>query len=286
MRLKTMITVLATLLLTGVGVAQAAPNRDAVIGKVMASADGAALKTLIGDAGARRSIGLAIDHNMKAAWSTMTEPVAVQTAGIFADLEVKLLRKAKTSIDDLGVKMGAGGIKAIIDADVLDPASYGVVAGDSDAVKASKWVNFASNTTKGNVAEIAMVARILEEAARKSKLNDAATYNTLNKVLVNSKAPAAPRPIVGDSKLPSSLGGASLFDAYMRDLATKTLGTPGAAWQDVAGYLFGTLIRCHGFVDGNGRTARAAYAIALLQGKVPFQAPALAAENQLTGFEE
>ncbi len=74
------------------------------------------------------------------------------------------------------------------------------------------------------------------------------------------------------------------LELAITELAKKNLGGPNRDWTHVAGYLFGTLIRCHGYVDGNGRTARAAYALALLKGKVPFKAITPAGETALHGL--
>ena len=57
-------------------------------------------------------------------------------------------------------------------------------------------------------------------------------------------------------------------------------------WIALACYYLGSIIRCHSFHDGNGRTGRALYALCHLWGKVPFQAVKPAFERTLTGMGE
>lgn len=274
----------ALLILATASVVQAAPNRDQVTTKILATTDGTALKGLLGDAAAKAVVELVIDHNLKASFPTATEAAAVTNGSGFVDIENKNIKAAKAVVDGLTTKLDAGTLKSVIDANIMAPASYGVATGDSEAVKASKWINNASNSTKGNAAEITAVAKILEEAVKMTTLSSTQHLATLNKVLVNSAPTPAPRSIVLGSPLPSSVAGARMLELAITELAKKNLGGANRDWTDVAGYLFGTLIRCHGYVDGNGRTARAAYALALLKGKVPFKAITPAGETALHGL--
>ena len=263
----------------------AAPEKVKVVTQALNTKDGLELKTLLGEAAAKASLNLIVDHNLKAGFSSMKVDAAVEATAGFAEIEVKTVKAINIVVADLAQKLKDGKIKLILDANEMKPAEYGAKEGDSEAMKASRWVNNASNSTKGNEAEIKIVAKIIEEAIKKTKLTDSAHLATLNKVLANKKT-ADYRAIVMSSPLPSSPAGARLLNVALQDISKKKIGDPGMAAADLPGYLLGALVRCHGFVDGNGRTARVAYAVAMLQGGLPFKAVTSKGEKALHGLDE
>lgn len=270
--------------------ALAAPSRDKVISKILAGNDGVALKSYLGDAAAKADVNQVIDGNLKPSWSSLKDDIAVESGSRFLSIENKNLESVKKQMETLLGQMESGTVKQAIDGHVMAPATYGAADSDSDVVKAAKWLNRASNSVQGSdekarAKAIAETVSILEEAAKKTGVNSIAHITMLNKVLLDSKATPKVRGIVMGSPLPSSIAGARMLDLALVDLAKKPLGGPGRDWNDVAGYLFAAVIRCHGFADGNGRTARAAFALAMLKGKVPFRAIDTAGEKLLDGID-
>ena len=52
-------------------------------------------------------------------------------------------------------------------------------------------------------------------------------------------------------------------------------------WDDYALFYLAGIVTAQGFVDGNKRVGKLAYAITFLKGGRPFRAPTIALENEL-----
>ena len=85
---------------------------------------------------------------------------------------------------------------------------------------------------------------------------------------------------------PSSIGGRHLLENVFKWTSRIIWPGPGEEiWQDVALFYLGAVMTVQGYVDGNKRTARMAYALTLLKANMPFVAPNLALESGLARME-
>jgi hypothetical protein len=254
-----------------------------VVALAAASAEGKALEKALGKDAVKEIIEGIVTHSLAAQLKTGKDADLAKFAVEFLKIEQKNAMAIAQHIQKLGSDFTAGKLKGLIEANKMEPAAYGATDGDTAYVKAAKWIGFASTTTKSNPTENAAVAKILEEAEKKTDIQNYEHLVALNKVL-------APRPtstyrgVVPESPLPSSPGGAALLKLAL-GIAAKKKPAKADDWRDLACFLFGAVIRCHGFIDANGRTGRAAYALAHLKGKIPFVAMTVAGEKLLTGLK-
>ena len=85
---------------------------------------------------------------------------------------------------------------------------------------------------------------------------------------------------------PSSIGGRYLLDYIFKWTSRIIWPGPGEEiWEDVALFYLGALITVQGYVDGNKRIARIAYALTLLKAELPFVAPNASLEAGLARME-
>lgn len=276
-------TLCALVLLAAPPTHAAPPDREKLITSLLASEGGVTLQQLLGTPRARDNIGLILDRNLYGAWTDLSPTEVLTITNRLLQIENTNIRTAQSRLTDLARELNAGTLRQITMGNILAPAEYGVEAGDSDTLKAAKWIHNASNSVRAKSPEIVHLARILEVARVQTVLSNTEHLKVLNHLLVNDEIPET-RPIVPGSPIASSVAGQWLMQQAISELARKNLGDEGRAWEDVAGYLFGALIRSHGFVDGNGRTARTAYALALLQGGVPFHGMTIRGEALLDGL--
>jgi hypothetical protein len=155
--------------------------------------------------------------------------------------------------------------------------------GDADELKAAKWLVNASNTL--TPAHIPNARAALHLAVTGGvQLDTVAGLQLLNNALDlaggGAGAPAFRATALPPGKIPASATGAWLLSESL-GFVRAALAGGGPPWQELALYMLGMLIRSHGFTDGNGRTARGAYAVLMLRGAVPFVAPTIAFEQTL-----
>ncbi|GIW70960.1 MAG: hypothetical protein KatS3mg102_0502 [Planctomycetota bacterium] len=274
------LVVAGLLVLPGVTEAKG-PDRKGVVKALVSSQQGKELEEILGKKTLEAVIDLIIDHNLKNNWKTMTTEAATNAAQGFLEIELKNCKAVMQVLDDLEKGYKSRKLDDLIDKYPMKPKDFGAEESDSEFVKASKWINHASTTTRGKAGEIEAVAKILEEAAKKTELDSLQHLQTLNKVLVNKKKADPYRPIVLGSPLPSSVAGERLLELALQ----RIKGKPPE--PNLACYLLGAIVRCHGFVDGNGRTARAAYALALLKARGgKFEAISVKGENELHHLDD
>lgn len=167
------------------------------------------------------------------------------------------------------------------------PADYGAATTDSDLLKAAKWVSYKSASLTpvqgggGNPSALVAIEAAIKMATNMNLWNaNLATY--LHKQCAPPGTFDELRGIMPGAKYPSTAGGRFLIQAAFKQMAG--IAKPGlndSKWYDVAGFLFGSIVRAHSFSDGNGRVARAAYAAAVIKGGLPFAAPTKAMEDEM-----
>jgi Fic/DOC family len=176
-----------------------------------------------------------------------------------------------------------------VDLQFLKPSDYGAHDQDPDEEKAAKWVTFKSaSLTPEQNGDVNFAAIVRIKAAIKSGLEKDLWDEAFPKFLHAACAPQGTydkqRGIMLGAKYPSTAGGQYLIkEAYARGIMRRIPkpGLKSARWHDVAGLLFGMIIRAHSFSDGNGRVARAAYCVAIIQGGLYFAAPTTAIEDEM-----
>jgi hypothetical protein len=174
----------------------------------------------------------------------------------------------------------------------LDPATYGVVATDSNFDKAVKYIVHTSNSLRSTAdkAGAPVTRRGIKLALMNGALYDVrkeSTLRDLHRRLVDQSTLKESRCMVQSAPYPST-GGAGFLLQTTFDLA-QGLELPAygnANWFNLACYLLGATIRSHGFTDGNGRVGRAAYAAAMLKGGIPFVALEAGAEKLIHGLDQ
>lgn len=144
------------------------------------------------------------------------------------------------------------------------------------ALAAAQWIKSASNSGTLPAEAIAGILRRCVDSA--CSLVAMRTIVDLHKQLVPMLTCTTRRISNSGSLLTSSDVGMAL----LRETLLYQGGRAGTG-ERLARRLFAWLVRFHPFPDGNGRTARAAYAIALLR-EGWFEPLAKADENRLTGL--
>lgn len=234
------------------------------------------LQRLLGDKTAREIVDLIIGH--------YPSGVTVVLGALMLKLECDNARTAHQQIDVLAARRQEGAVVASLDGARLDGALFGVEAADSEARKAARWLCYASNSDR-EAGEVAVQAAesVIGQAVRVTPIHTFEGIKAVNWSLLFGRQGQPYRFIATTGgNLPSSVTGQRLLELALGYAAT--VPRDAAGWRGLAGFLLGAVLRAHGFVDGNGRTARAAYAIALLKGGVPFQAVTVRAENELSGL--
>ncbi|MEZ0228498.1 MAG: Fic family protein [Planctomycetota bacterium] len=256
---------------------------DDVTKKVLATANGKAVDKALGTATAKKLVEMILNVQLKPQMGGTDEKAAVTGADTILGLELKIIADAGKTVTRLMTEMGGAKLAPQIAGNKMDETKYSAATTDANALKAAKWICSASNSDKKNLGTVApQLAKILEESAKKSTINSYQHVVMLNKVLVPKPSADVRGVATMGGKLPSSVTGARLLEIAMETLSKKTPGAAGCAWEDLACHLLGTTLRTHGFPDGNGRTARALYALAFLKGNKPFVAIERKLEDKLS----
>jgi hypothetical protein len=175
--------------------------------------------------------------------------------------------------------------------DVMTPAEYKANDADSNLDKATRWIissstSLVKSADDPNAPVNANKIKTALQTASAMDIRAEATLRYLHRELVNQ---ATLRPTRGPAKeapYPST-GGAGFLLKTTFDLA-QGIGLPAPndpRWFNLACYLFGAVVRSHGFTDGNGRVGRGAYAAAMLAGGLPFVALKPSAEKLIHGLD-
>lgn len=204
---------------------------------------------------------------------------------LFLDREIENTVRTGGALGSLASRLGAGDLAPIARQNAMNAASYGALPGDSETMKAARWVANASTTARGKGGSITETNNIITMAVAASTpmtVLDGIDY--INKLLLEQGGRSEARgPLIAPpSQLPSSPGGRRLLEIAMQYLGGRTPGGASCAWEDLACYLLGAVIGCHGFPDANGRTGRVLYSICWIRGGSPFIGISPAGEQQLT----
>jgi hypothetical protein len=173
---------------------------------------------------------------------------------------------AEAGNNELGEKLMRGGLGAQ-GWHTLDPSSYGATAQDDPLTKAAKWINSASNSARSSGTQVSETRAMLGDLQNKGVAFD--SMNGLQEI--NSR-------VRGGVPAGSTSGRLRAPDAPYTSYAgtgAKVLEN-GLSWAEMAkagnvpagqrgAFVLGAVLRSHGFEDGNGRTARIAYALGQLQ---------------------
>ncbi|MHC8407272.1 hypothetical protein [Pseudomonas sp. TMB3-21] len=137
--------------------------------------------------------------------------------------------------------------------------------------RATAWILSASNSQN----ESAAIRAVLQEfSASNRALTDPATYKELHRRLA-PQATDSYRSPRAEVRYPSNITGAAMLEKHLAGI--------DAAHEHFGKHLIGSFLGYHAFSDGNGRLARAAYAITELR-KGRFNALDRATENLLSGL--
>jgi hypothetical protein len=154
---------------------------------------------------------------------------------------------------------------------VLDELAFNPTGLTGDSERATAWILKASSSRN----EADTIKNLLREYSGNTKsLAEPSVYNELHRRI----APGPPGPFrspTAQARYPSNVSGAALLE--------KHVATLDPASEDFAKQMLGAFLGYHSFVDGNGRTARAIYAITELR-KGRFNALSPASENALSGL--
>jgi hypothetical protein len=163
----------------------------------------------------------------------------------------------------------------------LDPSDYGVREYDRESRKAARWIISCSGEFTKTPVPLTRIEFAINGALRVDLWSDRLP-RALHKACVPAGTYDTCREMNLQTSYPSASGGQYLIERafeLMAGIPKPPLGATG--WHDVAGFLLGVILRAHSLTDGNGRTARMAYAVALFQGGLPFVAPTKATEDEM-----
>lgn len=175
--------------------------------------------------------------------------------------------------------------------EIMTPRDFGANDRDPEVDKAAAYLIFTSNSLRNTADNNGPITRVgIKNAlttARGSDIRKEATLRALHQGVVDQatlKDSRGPNP---EAPYPSTGGAGFLLERTFGFVQGVPLPPEGdVAWFDLACFLLGATIRSHGFTDGNGRIGRAAYAVALLKGQLPFNALKVSAEKIMHGLDK
>jgi hypothetical protein len=145
------------------------------------------------------------------------------------------------------------------DADnVLEPSEYGVIDGDDDVTRAAKWICKCSGTLKGD--GLAAVRDVIKKGVSSKEPLTIEAVDRMWRELV--PVPSHRVRHIAESAIPLLCD--KVGHVKMENAITMKTGADDS--RDKAFYLMSTIIRAHGYPDGNGRVARVVYAVSQLRG--------------------
>jgi hypothetical protein len=153
----------------------------------------------------------------------------------------------------------------------LDDLSFNPDRLTDNADRAAAWILKASSSRN----EVDNIRTVLREFSGNGKsLTDPAVYKALHRRLVPEATDALRSP-TAQARYPSNVSGAAMLEKHLAAL--------DSAHEHFGKQMLGAFLGYHSFVDGNGRTARAIYAITELRAN-RFNALPLPVENALSGL--
>ena len=153
----------------------------------------------------------------------------------------------------------------------LDDVSFNPDRLTDNADRAAAWILKASSSRN----EVDNIRTLLREFSGNGKsLTDPAVYKELHRRLVPQATDALRSP-TAQARYPSNVSGAAMLEQHLAAL--------DSAHEHFGKQMLGAFLGYHSFVDGNGRTARAIYAITELRAN-RFNALPLPVENALSGL--
>lgn len=154
---------------------------------------------------------------------------------------------------------------------ILDELTFNPNGLTADGERANAWILKASNS-RNEADKISDVLR--EYTVNDAPLTSPSVYNALHRRIAPEVTGSFRSP-TAEARYPSNVSGAALLEQHLASL------DPGH--EDFAKQALGAFLGFHSFVDGNGRTARAIYAIAELR-KGRFNPLTVATESALSGL--
>jgi hypothetical protein len=153
----------------------------------------------------------------------------------------------------------------------LDDVSFNPDRLTDNADRAAAWILKASSSRN----EVDNIRTLLREFSGNGKsLTDPAVYKELHRRLVPEATDALRSP-TAQARYPSNVSGAAMLEKHLAAL--------DSTHEHFGKQMLGAFLGYHSFVDGNGRTARAIYAITELRAN-RFNALPLPVENALSGL--
>lgn len=219
-----------------------------------------------------------LNPGIGAGWS---RTACLTTANTLLTLETTHGTTARARVAALANGVMANNLHAGVAANILPLATYGAVVGDTDRMKAAKWIVHCSGSLNHAAHDVAMdntLGQILANGLGRG----IASLGAINHAMNFAAGPLPNRYIdVGGGRLPAPPTGAAILQQNVTTGMSTFVPTNNNQWISMACYYLGAIIRCHGFPDQNGRTGRALYALCYLWGGVPFQAITPAHEQTL-----
>lgn len=223
--------------------------------------------------------------NFKVADDKTAQQLLDNVAGHFASDMLKIAGREKY-IGELFARAGSGKLKKELAKNVEPEARYykaaGTVPADLNTAKAKAWLK---NGVQGSTAAFDQVVDTTVEGDGRNPFGaDDKVVQGIYKKLVTD-APDYRAATLLPVPYPSSIGGTYLMKKVLGEFAkVKHPDAGDADWEDWALYLFGALMTAQPFPDGNKRTCRAVYVIAILNAQLPFRAPTDAFGGQLAAM--
>ncbi len=155
----------------------------------------------------------------------------------------------------------------------LQPQDYGADANDTELVKAAKWIVHGSNTLRnaGNdenaPVNLTKIRAAMEHVVGNMDIKNWNAILYLHQRLVDQNGLKTSRGPSAEVKYCSTGGGRYLLNRSFEMLAgISSPPNDDDKWDSMACFVIGSIIRSHGFTDGNGRAARGMFACVLLKG--------------------
>ncbi|NIO02193.1 MAG: hypothetical protein GTO42_08630 [Candidatus Latescibacteria bacterium] len=194
-------------------------------------------------------------------------------------LEAKNVKAVQKSVASMKGMLRGKGFRHLFDAYTLDEKKFNPGNDKRHHHRAALWICSASNTL--GASKVGVISEFLKKAvrARKTIRSMKDVDHLYREIVLKIKAPDRKYrcPFMG-SPLTSDKGGHALLEKAVSSVARSRMTS------DLGCYLFGATIRCHGFTDGNGRIARALFALCQLRATGSFQPLSRQGEDKITGL--
>jgi hypothetical protein len=248
---------------------------------------GRALAQSLGVPAGRSVVDLVVDHHLAPTINNYNYDQLFGFGDAVIGVEIQNVFDSWFRLAGLSVRLNLHNMAPglAVAANVMPIATYGGLPGDPDDLLAAKWLVNASNTL-GPPQINAIRATLVWINNNNYPLNTVAGLAAINHLVgIGGGVPPLRRGVATmGGPIVCSASGARLLEMALVQTGAVAPGVGGVTWGDYALYLLGVIVRAHGFTDGNGRTARAVYALAMLRGGVAFVAPTNIFEQTLHGL--